>query len=194
MNPYHYTVFGETPGYRAFAKQKNKRIKGIMVARKDATIETLAELNGSKLAFPSPAAFAASILSRAELKEIGVEFTPQYVKSHDSVYRSVAKGLFPAGGGVVRTFNNTEPGVRKQLRVFWTSNTFTPHAFAAHPSVDQQAVQKIQQSLLAMNSEPAATPFLFAINFKGFESASHQDWDDVRALKIDLLDDLKTGQ
>jgi len=45
-----------------------------------------------------------------------------------------------------------------------------------------------------MNSEPAATPFLFAINFKGFESASHQDWDDVRALKIDLLDDLKTGQ
>ena len=75
MNPYHYTVFGDQPGYRAFAKQKNKRIKGIMVARKDTTMADLKALNGNKLAFPAPAAFAASILTRAHLKEIGVDFT-----------------------------------------------------------------------------------------------------------------------
>jgi phosphonate transport system substrate-binding protein len=190
MNPYHYTVFGDQPGYRAFAKQKNKRIKGIMVARKDTTMADLKALNGNKLAFPAPAAFAASILTRAHLKEIGVDFTPKYVKSHDSVYRAVAKGLFPSGGGVVRTFNNTEPEIRDQLKIFWTSNTFTPHAFAAHPSVDSSTVDKVQQILLAMNSDPQATSLIKAISFKGFEAAQHSDWDDVRALKIDLLDDL----
>lgn len=190
MNPYHYTVFGDQPGYRAFAKQKNKKIKGIMVARKDTPMTTLEELNGSKLAFPAPAAFAASILSRAHLKEIGVDFSPKYVKSHDSVYRAVAKGLFPSGGGVVRTFNNTEPEIRDQLKIFWTSNTFTPHAFAAHPSVDQASVDRIQQALLEMNSDPDAAALIKAISFKGFEAAQHSDWDDVRSLKIDLLDDL----
>ncbi len=190
MNPYHYTVFGEKPGYRAFAKQKNKRIKGIMVARKDTSMEDLKALEGSKLAFPAPAAFAASILTRAHLKEIGVDFTPKYVKSHDSVYRSVAKGLFPSGGGVVRTFNNTEPEIREQLKIFWTSKTFTPHAFAAHPDLDPATVEKIQQVLLAMNSDPAAAPLIKAISFKGFEAATYNDWDDVRGLKINLLDDL----
>ena len=189
MNPYHYTVFGDKPGYRAFAKQKDKRIKGIMVARKDTKMKDLQALDGNKLAFPAPAAFA-SILTRAHLKGIGVEFTPQYVKSHDSVYRSVAKGLFPSGGGVVRTFNNTEPEVREQLKIFWTSRPFTPHAFAAHPALDQAMVDKIQQVLLGMNNDPEAAPLLKAINFKGFEKAQYQDWDDVRSLKIDLLDDL----
>jgi phosphonate transport system substrate-binding protein len=190
MNPYHYTVFGDKPGYRAFAKQKNKKIKGIMVTRKDTPLTTLKALEGRKLAFPAPAAFAASILSRAHLKEIGVNFTPKYVKSHDSVYRAVAKGLFPSGGGVMRTFKNSEPEIRAQLKIFWTSNTFTPHAFAAHPDLDQATVEKIQQALLGMNSDPEAAALVKAISFKGFEAATYSDWNDVRELKIELLDDL----
>lgn len=191
MNPYHYTVFGDQPGYRAFAKQKDKRIKGIMVARKDTSLEDLRQLNGSKLAFPAPAAFAASILTRAYLKEIGVDFSPKYVKSHDSVYRSVAKGLFPSGGGVVRTFKNAEPEIRDQLKIFWTTQPYTPHAFAAHPTLAPEIVGKIQLAMLEMNGSAEAAPLIQAINFKGFENANHADWDDVRALKIDLLDDLK---
>ncbi len=191
MNPYHYTVFGDQPGYRAFAKQKNKQIKGIMVARKDTAMKDLHDLDGSSLAFPAPAAFAASILTRAYLKEIGVDFAPKYVKSHDSVYRAVAKGLFPSGGGVVRTFNNTEPEIRDQLKIFWTTKPYTPHAFAAHPALDSELVMRIQDAMLGMNSDPKADRLLKSINFKGIEKASYGDWDDVRALKIDLLDDLK---
>ena len=118
------------------------------------------------------------------------DFTPKYVKFHDSVYRSVAKGLFPSGGGVVRTYKNTEPEIREQLKIFWTSQPFTPHAFAAHPKLEQGTVETVQKILLDMNSDPEAAALIKAINFKGFEKATHQDWDDVRSLKIDLLDDL----
>ena len=98
MNPYHFVVFHEAPGYQALVRQQHKRIKGVIVARKDSAIESLQQLEGSRLAFPAPAAFAASILPRGELKNQGVAFTPQYVSSHDSVYLSVAKGSVPGGG------------------------------------------------------------------------------------------------
>ena len=104
MNPYHYTVFHETAGYEAFAHQSDKRLKGILVARKDSDIDDLSQLNNRTLAFPSPAAFGASVIPRAELSAKNITVEPSYVKSHDSVYRSVALGLFPAGGGVKRTF------------------------------------------------------------------------------------------
>jgi len=96
MNPYHYTVFSSAPGYSAFARQKDKRIKGIVVVRKDSTLRDMEELEGERLAFPSPAAFAASVLPRSHLRTEGIGFTPQYVSSHDSVYLGVARGLFPA--------------------------------------------------------------------------------------------------
>lgn len=46
------------------------------------------------------AACAASVLPRAALKEVGIAFGPRYVRSHDSVYRTVAQGLYPASGGI----------------------------------------------------------------------------------------------
>ena len=61
MNPYHYTVFSKSPGYRAMAKAKDRKIHGILVSHKDSGISSIEELGGKTLAFPSPAAFAASI-------------------------------------------------------------------------------------------------------------------------------------
>jgi len=66
MNPYHYTVFHDVAGYRAFARQSNKKLKGLIVVRKSANITRLEDLGGSDLAFPSPAAFGASVIPRAE--------------------------------------------------------------------------------------------------------------------------------
>lgn len=190
MNPYHYTVFHQVPGYQAVARQKDKRIKGIMVVRKDSPLTELSELNDHKLAFPSPAAFAASVIPRAKMELQGVQFTPQYVSSHDSVYLGVVRGFFPAGGGVMRTLNNTAPEVRDQLRVLWTTPTYTPHAIAVHPRLSAETVEKLKQALLSMNEDPRGQALLKSINFKGVELAENADWDDVRALNIKLLDEL----
>jgi phosphonate transport system substrate-binding protein len=190
MNPYHYTVFSQKPGYEAIAKQKNKQIKGIIVVPKDSSITSLDQLTGKTLSFPAPAAFAASVLPRATMTKDGIEITPKYVSSHDSVYLTVSKGLFPAGGGVMRTFNNTSPDVRNNLRVLWTTPGFTPHAIAVHPRVNSEIKAKLQRALLAMNDDPEGQVLLKTINFKALEKAEHKDWDDVRALNIKLLEHL----
>ncbi|MBL3589674.1 MAG: phosphate/phosphite/phosphonate ABC transporter substrate-binding protein [gamma proteobacterium endosymbiont of Lamellibrachia anaximandri] len=193
MNPYHYTVFHDSPGYEVFARQKNKRIRGIVVVRKENAIHSLHDLAGKTLAFPAPAAFAASVLPRANIANNDIPFSAKYVSSHDSVYRSIAKGLYIAGGGIQRTFNNVDPTVREQLRILWTSGSFTPHAFAAHPRVDPAAITRIKEVMINMENDPEGKRLLASINFKGIEVGKNKDWDDVRALGIDLLKKLTEG-
>ena len=186
MNPYHYTVFSKDPGYRAFARQRDHRIRGLLVVRRDSPIRDIADLAGKTVAFPAPAAFAASVLPQAALRQAGIDIEAHYVRSHDSVYRAVVQGLYPAGGGIERTFQGTEPEVRDQLRVLWTTLDYTPHAIAAHPRIDPALVARIRDAMVAMAETPLGAELLEAIEFEGIEPGEDADWDDVRALGIDL--------
>lgn len=188
MNPYHFTVFNQNPGYRAVAKRKDQPIRGIVVVRKDSDATTLSDLDGVRMAYPSPAAFAASVLPRAKLISDGLNIEPHYVSSHDSVYLGVAKGIFAAGGGVKRTLNNIPADVRDQLKVLWTSAPYTPHAIASHPDIDDKTYQKLQAALVKMYHSEQGKTLLKSLKVKhGFQAASDHDWDDVRGLGIELL-------
>lgn len=184
MNPYHFVEYAKSPGYRALLKQVDKQIKGIIVAPKNSSLESLADLEGKTLAFPAPAAFAATIIPQATLRNQGVTFTPKYVFSHDSVYMNVARGFLPAGGGVMRTFNAIDDSVRDKLKILWTSPGFTPHAIASHPEVAEIWRTKIADALIELNNDAGKQSLLSAINFKGFMRAKDSDWDDIRALGI----------
>ena len=187
MNPYHFTVFHENPGYEAVARARDKRIKGILVTRKDSPIQNIEDLKGLSLAFPAPAAFAATILPQRELAAKGIDIESNYVSSHDSVYRTVARGLYPAGGGVVRTFKNVAPKISEQLQVLWTTDGYTPHAIACAPDVPSELRLELQAALVHLDSDPAGETLVSAIKIKGFVAAENDDWDDVRALNIDNL-------
>jgi len=186
MNPYHYVVFHDSTGYQALAKARDKRIKGIIVVAKDSPINRFADLNNMPLAFPAPAAFAATILTQSALTANNVNFTPKYVSSHDSVYLTVAKGIYPAGGGVLRTFNNVAPEIKAKLNVFYTTEGFTPHAIATHPRVTPEQITKIQHALSDMEDSEPGLELLKSINLKGFEKATNSDWDDIRALQLSV--------
>lgn len=185
MNPQDYTRSHVTIGYEAFAKAKNLRLQGILVVHKDSNYRDLKDLKDEVVAFPPPNAFAASTVPHAQFNKIGVSIQPKFVASHDSVYRNVAEGLAAAGGGVMRTFQSTLPEYRDQLRILWTSEKFTPHAFAAHPRVTPEVVQKLQSALMNMDKNPRGKELLKAIQMEGIEAANDKEWDDVRSLELD---------
>ncbi len=184
MNPYHFTVFNDSPGYQAVAKEKNKKIQGIIVVKRDSDIQSLEQLNGELLAFPAPAAFAASVLPRANLKIKGLTNEIKYVGSHDSVYIAVAQGLVAGGGGVKRTFKTMDKAVTSQLRVLWETPSYTPHAIAIHPSVDTEIVESLADRFVQLSSDAEGKALLESLGFKPFEAAENQDWNDVRALGL----------
>ena len=186
MNPYHYVVFHQSAGYQAIAKARDKRIKGIIVVGKNSEINSFNDLNNSTLAFPAPGAFAATILTQSDLTTNNVNFESKYVSSHDSVYLTVAKGIYPAGGGVLRTFNNVSPDISAQLKILSTTKGYTPHAIATHPRVKAQQSKKIQQALVNLENSESGRTLLKNIKINGFESAKNADWNDVRELNLSI--------
>lgn len=185
LNPYSYVVHSAGQRYRAFANAKDEKLAGILVVRKGSPIKTLSDLNGQTLVFPSPAAFAATMLPFTHLTHQGIRFTPKYVSSHDSVYLAVANELYPAGGGIPRTLNAMEPQIKDQLRILWTSPAYTPHAFAAHKRVPKEIVAKILTAMMGMLADKHGAELLKQISARnGIIVADDSDYDDMRAARI----------
>jgi phosphonate transport system substrate-binding protein len=180
MNPYHYVVYHKTAGYRAFAKEKGARLKGLIVTKADGSFNNISDLSGQKVAFPSPAALAASVIPRAEIRRQSVIIEPLYVKSHDSVYRAVASGLVPAGGGIMRTFNTLPEDIKSKLKIIFETKDYTPHAFAASPQVPADIIEKITSHMHTFQTATLLEP----LSIRGFERAHDTDWNDVRALNL----------
>ena len=190
MNPYHYTEFSKKPGYRAFAKAKNKSIRGIVVVHKDSNINQLSDFDQQIMAFPAPAAFAASVLPRAEFAMNNIDVTPKYVSSHDSVYLAVARGIYPGGGGVKRTLAVVSPEIRDQLKVLWTTKPFTSHPLAAHPRLSKKNVDLLADAMLDMENSEKGQLLLKQLAWEGVEEADDKRWNDVRGLGLELLSEL----
>lgn len=190
MNPYHYVVFHSSPGYRVLTKESERMLKGIVVVRKNDVIPDISVLAGEVVAFPGPAAFAATILVQGELDRLGISVAPKYVASHDSVYLAVARGFTVAGGGIPRTLENMPPEVRDQLRILWSTSAYTPHAIAVHPRLSAAVAAQLQQAMTTMAADPRGAELLKAIGFKGLTLAQDKDYDDVRRLNIRLLEPL----
>jgi phosphonate transport system substrate-binding protein len=188
MNPYHYTIAHQKPGYQAIAKAKNKQIKGIIVVHKDSPINSIEELDKQTLVFPAPGAFAATLLPLGNFSKQGLDVQAKYVSSHDSVYHNIYQNTYPAGGGVMRTFKNIPESVQQNLRILWTSKGYTPHAIAHHPTVRQPVVDAVQQAMASLNERGIKA--VKQLKMQGFVKADDKDWDDVRSLNITLLNHL----
>ncbi|WOT06353.1 PhnD/SsuA/transferrin family substrate-binding protein [Shewanella youngdeokensis] len=184
MNPHHYVQFNQAQGYQALVKETDKMLKGIIVVPITTSDKDLEALKGQTLAFPAPGAFAASMIPRANLKQRNIDFTPVYVGSHDSVYMAVSNGLFAAGGGVGRTFNNLPAAVKSKLRILWTTPAYTPHAIAVHPRVSASTRVALQGELVALFDSEQGQQLLSNLGFNALEPANDNDWDNVRTLNL----------
>lgn len=175
MNPYHAVMAKKAQGYVPILRSGKKKLKGVLVVKKDSTIQDVKELSEKELAFPSPNALGASLLMRAELaKKYDTPVKPKYVKTHSSVYLHVAKGLTVAGGGVGRTLAEQPDHIKNSLRVLHTTTPVNAHPFVAHRRVGEKQRKKIQEAWLDLAVEQAT---LFdGIPMKGSIATTYDDY------------------
>ena len=153
------------------------------MARHDALFRTLEGLDGRQIAFSSPKAFEASVLPSAEMMRAhGIIHTPQYVNSHDSVYRAVASGFYPAGGGVKSTFSSFLEKRRSQLRILYGTEKYTRYAMAALSTIPSETAKMLLIAIPKIGSSKKKIMNLLAM--KSFMLAKDSDWDDVRNLHL----------
>lgn len=182
MNPALYSKTHDSVGYLAIAKEKETELKGLIVIHKDSPITQLSELAGKSMVFPSPVAFAATVLPLAELTKLNIKVTAVFGGSHDRVYNDVARGLFPAGGGVEKTFGQADKTIRDNLKVLWTSDSYAPHPVAVHPRLDRALAEQIQKALVDLEQHPLGKEILKKLHSKGFTIAADADYEKFKTL------------
>ncbi len=188
MDPYHYLRAAKSQGYMPLVRDTAKQLQGILVVRKDSAVTGVKQLEGKKIAFPSPNAFGASLMIRASLsREFKIKFVPEYVKSHDSVYLNVVTGRTVAGGGVMQTLEKQSAEVQEQLRVIYTTAGVPPHPILVHPRVAKEVREAVQQALLAMGRSVAGQSMLQQVPITRIGVARAEDYKIVTKQKLDAF-------
>jgi phosphonate transport system substrate-binding protein len=177
MNPYHLLVAHDCQGYQPLVRDGGRMLNGILVVAKESSIQSVQELSGKRIAFPSPNALGASLLMRTELSKLhGIEFIPHYVQTHSSVYLHVALGQTEAGGGVAATLRSQKPDIRQKLRILYETKPMNPHPISAHPRVPEADRNKVQQALLEMAKSKKGADLLSKIPIRKAVKASMEDY------------------
>ncbi|MES9991300.1 MAG: phosphate/phosphite/phosphonate ABC transporter substrate-binding protein [Candidatus Thiodiazotropha sp.] len=177
MNPYHILKAYDSQGYLPLVRDGGRMLKGILVVAKESPIQTLQELAGKTVAFPSPNALGASLLIRAELAKLhGLKIHPRYVQTHSSVYLHVALGMTDAGGGVASTLKSQKPELRDKLRILYETRSMTPHPISVHPRVPETHRKQVQKGLLEMAQTETGAALLSKIPMRRAVAASLEDY------------------
>lgn len=164
LAPFHMVVANSAQGYVPLLRDGSEPLIGLLVVKRDGPLRSLDDLRGRTIDFPSPQAFAASVLLRARLREReDVSFTPRYVGTHGNVYRHVALGQAIAGGGVNFSLAKEPPALREKLRVLYKTEAVPGHPIAAHPRVPIAVRRALVEAITSMSAGEAGRELLRGI-------------------------------
>ncbi len=186
MNPYHAIVANEKQGYTPLLRDNGRNLFGIIVVKKDSPIQSVGELDGKTVAFPSPNALGATLLPRAEFdRKFNIKINELYVNSHSSVYLNVLFGKTTAGGGVQKTLSQQPEEIRDKLRILYKTDPVPPHPFTAHSRVDKSVQDKIKAAFLELGNDEKGKELLKKIPMKKIGSANINDYEPIKKLGLD---------
>ncbi|MDH5217185.1 MAG: phosphate/phosphite/phosphonate ABC transporter substrate-binding protein [Gammaproteobacteria bacterium] len=191
-NPGYLVVGKKLHGYDGLVRSNKKQLKGIIVARADSGITHISQLENKDIVFPGKNAFAASLYIRSLLsQELKLPFQEKYVTGHDNVYRAVALGRYPAGGGVVRTFDREPATLKSKLKIIYETPGMAPHPVAVHPRVPSAVKKALADTVLEMPNSPEGNALLTKVKIqKPVKVDYKRDYLPVEAIALNMYADL----
>lgn len=186
-NPYQ-TLKAVEHGYRIVAKVKpNSEFRGIIIARKDSRIRFVEQLRGKGISFPASTALAATMMPKWFLYQRGLnvdkDSSPRYVGSqYSSIMNaysgdSVAAATWPSPW---KTWQEENPKKAAQMEVIWETPALVNNSLVVRSDLNVSIVQKIVESLCALDKHPKGIELLKSTGFEGFERASDRTYTPVK--------------
>ena len=177
MNPYQVLKANTSQGYIPLVRDIERTLHGVLVVRNDSPIHEVKDLEGRRVAFPSPNALGASLVIRADLKKMyATSVVPVYVQSHTSVYLNVVMGEVEAGGGVQKTLAKQPASISDNLRIIYKTRDITPHPITAHSRVPVKVRESVRQAFLALGETSEGRALLSAIPIEVIGKTSINDY------------------
>ncbi|MDH3393369.1 MAG: phosphate/phosphite/phosphonate ABC transporter substrate-binding protein [Desulfobulbaceae bacterium] len=187
MNPYHAVMARKALGYTPLLREWKRQLVGILVVPKESPVQTVRDLDGKVVAFPSPNALAASLYMRALLAEKEeISITPVYVKTHSNVYRNVLLGKAVAGGGVNKTLKKESQALQAALRILYRTPGIAPHPVCVHPRVPEDLSQRFVSAFQNLAEDESGKVLLGRVSIPHPVTADYQrDYEPLEDLGLE---------
>lgn len=188
VNPYHAVMAYKAKAYQPLLADGTTLLTGILVTKKEGDIKQLADLQGMRVDFPAPNAFAASLLLRAHLQQLRIQIKPQYVTTHSNVYRGVLIGDAAAGGGVNKTLEAEPEEIRQKLRIIYESPGYRSHPIITSPKLSSATRGQIFQGFVHLGKTTSGQALLSGVQLKEPISVTYQkDYRPLEHLGLENL-------
>lgn len=167
-------------GFKVVARWAGEPIRAVIAVPDDSPVQTLHDLKGKRVSFPSTDAFVAYAVPLVALKRAGVRVEEVFGGNQDGTLAQLKARRVEAGAVNSRFLTQYAEREHVRFREIYVSEGFPDLAVIAHPRVPAATVERVRAALLRMASDPAAAPVLSLAKSKGFEPATDRDYDGVR--------------
>jgi len=167
-------------GYRVIARWGSEPIRGVIAVPQDSLIQTLAELRGKRVAFPSADAFVGYAVPTVALKKVGVRVEEAFAGSQEGALAQLKARRVEAAAVNSRFLAQYSEREGVRFRELYISEPYPELPVVVHPRVPAAVVDKVRQALLGMKQDPGAAAILERAKSPGFETATDRDYEGVR--------------
>jgi phosphonate transport system substrate-binding protein len=179
----------EAQGYRVFARPIEASIAGQIVVAADSPIQSLAELAGHEVVFPSAVAFVGYTVPIDALNRAGVTVRPLFAGNQEGAMGQLRAGRAVAAGVNSLVMQDYAKREGFGYRVLWASESFLNIPLAAHPRVPAADVARLRAAFTGMADDPAGRQILEASAALvkqappfGFVAATDDQYDNQRQI------------
>ena len=182
-----FTPERDSLGFRVIARPLGPGIRGQVIVPTDSPIQSLQELEGREVAFPTPDAFAAYWLTMDGLMRTKVNVRRVFAGNQEAASAQLRVNKVAAAGVsdvVIERYANREGFT---YRVLWSSELFNDLCIMVHPRVPRDKVDAVRSALTGMSKDPegravlqAGAELLKVKGEQGFIASDNRDYDNYR--------------
>ncbi len=182
-NPWQ-TLQAMKVGYRVIAMAGDPaEFRGLFIVRRDSDIQTVGDLKGRVVSYPSYTAMAACIMPQWYLHTQGLDVqtqtTSHYVGSQESAILNVLLG--ESAVGVTwpppwRQFVRDRPRDAAQLKVIWETPPLLSNAVMVRDDMPEALALRVRTVLLGLHQEEAGRALLRTLETSRFHPADDRSY------------------
>jgi phosphonate transport system substrate-binding protein len=174
-------------GFRVIARPAGPGIRSQIVVRKDSSIQSLTDLEGQAVAFPTPDGFSGYWLPMDALLRNKVNVKAVFSGNQEASFSQLKMNVVAAAGVNSKALDSYARREGFEYRALWTSEVYNDLCIMASPKVPQDKVAAVQATLVNMSRDSegrnilrAGADLLKTQGEMGFVPSDERDYDNYR--------------
>ncbi|MFZ5474319.1 MAG: phosphate/phosphite/phosphonate ABC transporter substrate-binding protein [Pseudomonadota bacterium] len=174
-------------GYKVILRIAGEPNRGVIVTREDGPIQSLKQLKGQPVAFPSKDAFLSYHVTIDHLNKAGIAVQPVFTGNQEGAMSQLQFGKVVAAGVNEKLLAKYAAREDLRYRVLWASEPYLDIPIIAHRSLSPKLVEAVREAFIGMADDPegrkalqASAAALGQQQIWTFIRADDRDYDDYR--------------